>query len=104
MDEPDPAHAETPDQGKACPVFFKPARRFGAKIVPSGHHMGWVSVRAQPKLGFGNFARSNGKHIEAIGYGVFRVHLGASSLQQHPTQLLTIPTIVYYASNQPSLN
>ena len=41
-DEPNPAHVEGLDRGKACPNFFKPTQRFGAKIVspgtPHGHH------------------------------------------------------------------
>ena len=32
-DEPNPAHVESLSQGKAHPGFFKPARKFGTKIV-----------------------------------------------------------------------
>ena len=34
MDELDPAHVEDSGRGKARPDIFKPARWFGAKIVP----------------------------------------------------------------------
>lgn len=40
MDKSDPAHVESSSQEKACPDFFKLARRVGAKIVPLGRHMG----------------------------------------------------------------
>ena len=32
-DEPNPTHVESSGWGKFCPHFFKPAQRFGAKIV-----------------------------------------------------------------------
>ena len=42
MDEPNLAHVESSGQRKACLGFFKPFRRFGAKIVPlrASHGMG----------------------------------------------------------------
>ena len=47
-DEPNPAMLRVQAEEKACLDFFKLAQRFGAKVLPLGRHMGWVSVRAQP--------------------------------------------------------
>ena len=35
MDEPNPTHVESSGRGKVRPDFFKPAQRFGTKIVPT---------------------------------------------------------------------
>jgi hypothetical protein len=45
MNEPNLTPNESSGRGKAHPDFFKPAQWFGAKIMPLGRHMGWVSVR-----------------------------------------------------------
>jgi hypothetical protein len=46
-DEPNPAHVESLGRGETRPEFFKPARWFGAKIVPprTSHGMSECSGR-----------------------------------------------------------
>ena len=48
IDEPNPTHVESSDQGKAYPDLFKPTQWFSAKIMPLRRHMGRVSVRTNP--------------------------------------------------------